>query len=303
MGSSSVWSGHMLFSPSLIHPQLDRGSSRLNIWRTLFTTTPGEGACLDFQTFAGAASGKAPPRPPERGSFIRTNMASSVWFRRAAVLRRASHWISAPKPAASLISNTGLVFQTASYNPKPLKRNIHEPYIPDKVSESTPEWQKTAHYDRKLFGRYGSASGVDPASLWPSHKELDKMIAEENEWHPPLDVMRQNIAARDKQETETRLAKERLIAANMAKMPKMVADWRKEKRESKVKLKEEKDRRSRLLAEARERFGYAVDPRTPKFLEMVAEIEKEEKKKKKLLKRRQKEEQETGPVTPPAAAS
>lgn len=89
----------------------------------------------------------------------------------------------------------------------------------------------------------------------------------------------------------------------MAKMPQMVAEWRREKRESKLKLKEEKARRTRLLAEARERFGHAVDPRSPKFLEMVAEIEKEEKKKKKLMKRRLKEEQVAGDDSPPAAAS
>lgn len=87
-------------------------------------------------------------------------------------------------------------------------------------------------------------------------------------------------------------------------MPKMVADWRREKRESKSKLKEEKSRRAKLLAEARERFGYALDPRSPKFLEMVAEIEKEEKKKKKLVKRRLKDEQLAAPpVAPPAASS
>lgn len=89
----------------------------------------------------------------------------------------------------------------------------------------------------------------------------------------------------------------------MAKMPKMIADWRREKHETKRKLKEEKTRRAKLLAEARERFGYAVDPRSPKFLEMVAEIEKEEKKKKKLMKRRLKEEQAAAPVMPPAASS
>lgn len=97
-------------------------------------------------------------------------------------------------------------------------------------------------------------------------------------------------------------SRERLIAANMAKMPKMVADWRKEKHETRRKLKEEKARRAKLLAEAKERFGHAVDPRSNKFLEMVAEIEKEEKKKKKLLKRRLKEEQVGAPVTPPGAS-
>lgn len=89
----------------------------------------------------------------------------------------------------------------------------------------------------------------------------------------------------------------------MAKMPKMIADWRRERREAKRKLKEEKARRAKLLIEAKERFGYNVDPRSAKFLEMVAEIEKEERKKKKLTKRRLREEQVGASVTPPATSS
>ncbi|XP_051243004.1 growth arrest and DNA damage-inducible proteins-interacting protein 1 [Dicentrarchus labrax] len=227
-------------------------------------------------------------------------MAASVLCRRTAALCRTLTGMSSSK---TVLPSSWLLLQTASYNPKPLKLNLHEPYVPDKDSEKTPEWQKTARYDRKLFGRYGSASGIDPASLWPSHEQLDKMIAEENEWHPPLKVMLKNIKDREKQEAEQRLAKEKLIAANMAKMPKMVADWRREKSETKQKLKEEKARRAKLLSEARERFGYTVDPRNKKFVEMVAEIEKEEKKKKKLMKRRLKENQVAAPVTPPAASS
>ena len=87
----------------------------------------------------------------------------------------------------------------------------------------------------------------------------------------------------------------------MAKMPKMVADWRHERRETKKKLVEEKTRKDKLIAEARERFGYAVDPRSAKFQEMVAEVEKEQKKKKKLLKRRQKEEEQSATPLAPAA--
>lgn len=112
--------------------------------------------------------------------------------------------------ASNLLSvnpQNGVLLQTASYNPKPIKLKLREPYIPDKDSEKTPEWQKTARYDAKLYGRYGSASGVDPASLWPSHEELDKIIAEEKEWHPPLHVMLKNIEAREKQEAERKLAR------------------------------------------------------------------------------------------------
>ncbi|GAA6215432.1 growth arrest and DNA damage-inducible proteins-interacting protein 1 [Lates japonicus] len=227
-------------------------------------------------------------------------MAAYMLCRRAGVLCRTFKGVSSSKTANS---QYGLLLQTASYNPRPLKLNLREPYIPDKDNAKTPDWQKMARYDGKLYGRYGSASGVDPASLWPSHEQLDKIIAEENEWHPPLEVLLKNIEAKEKEETEKRLAKERIIAANMAKMPKMIADWRRERRETRQKQKEEKARRTMLLAQARERFGYAVDPRSPKFLEMVAEIEKEEKKKKKLMKRRLKEEQAAAPVTPPAASS
>ncbi|XP_076609575.1 large ribosomal subunit protein mL64 [Chaetodon auriga] len=230
-------------------------------------------------------------------------MAASMLCRRTAVLCRVLKGISSSKTVLSANSQSGLLLQTASYNPKPLRLNLHGPYIPDKDSEKTPEWQKTARYDRKLFGRYGSASGIDPASLWPSHEQLDKIIAEENEWNPPLEVMLKNIEAKEKQEADKRLAKEKLIAANMAKMPKMIADWRREKVETKKKLKEEKARRERMLTQARERFGFAVDPRSHKFLEMVAEIEKEEQKKRKLMKRRLKEEQAAAPITPPAASS
>ncbi|XP_040046730.1 large ribosomal subunit protein mL64 [Gasterosteus aculeatus] len=231
-------------------------------------------------------------------------MAASMLCRRTAALCRTLKGISCSKTVLSADSPRGLPPQSASYNPRPLRLNLHRPHIPDKDSEKTPEWQKSSRYDRKLFGRYGSASGIEPASLWPSRAELDRMTAEENEWQPPLEVMLKNVQAREEEETQRRLAKEKLIAANMAKMPKMVADWRREKRESKSKLKEEKSRRAKLLAEARERFGYALDPRSPKFLEMVAEIEKEEKKKKKLVKRRLKDEQLAAPpVAPPAASS
>lgn len=127
--------------------------------------------------------------------------------RRTAVLCRTLKGISSSKTVLSAGSQGGFLLQTASYNPKPLKVNLREPYLPDKDSEKTPEWQKTARYDRKLFGRYGSASGIDPAALWPSPEQLEKIVAEEREWHPPLSVMLRNIEAKERQETEKRLAK------------------------------------------------------------------------------------------------
>ena len=131
-------------------------------------------------------------------------MAASFLYRRTVALCLRG---SSSKVVPSVNYPCGSLVQIACYNPKPLKLNLRGPYIPDKDNEKTPEWQKTSHYDRKLFGRFGSASGIEPAALWPSHQELEKIIAEENEWHPSLEVMLKNIETKEKEETEKRLAK------------------------------------------------------------------------------------------------
>ncbi|KAF4092722.1 hypothetical protein AMELA_G00024100 [Ameiurus melas] len=227
-------------------------------------------------------------------------MAASLLSRRGVALLG----FSSLKSFLPVVSGNNVVQLIAGYNPKPLGLNLKEPYIPDRNSEKTPVWQKTEKYERKLFARYGFASGVDPVKLWPTASQLEELIQEEKQWHPPLEEMLKNIAAKEKERADKRLAREKLIAANMAKMPKMIADWRKEKQDAKRKLKEEKAKKERLLAEARERFGYALDPRSPKFQEMLAEIEKEEKKKRKLLKRRKREEEQgLTPSAPAAEAS
>ncbi|XP_062388007.1 large ribosomal subunit protein mL64 [Sardina pilchardus] len=215
-------------------------------------------------------------------------MAASILGRRTALFTETiSFSLNAFAPR---ICSCGVLQHFVSYHAKPFKLT-NEPYVPDKQNEKTPEWQKTAKYDRKLFGRHGLASGISPETLWPSPKQLEEIIAEEKQWHPSLEEMLQNIAAKDKELAAKRAAREKVIAANMAKMPQMVANWRRETREAREKKKAEKAKRDRLLAEARERFGYAMDPRSPKFLDMIKDIEKEEKKKKKLLKRRKQEEQ------------
>lgn len=132
-------------------------------------------------------------------------MAASILGRRTALLTDA---ISVSLNAfAPRICFCGGLQQTVSYHAKPLNRNLKEPYVPDKENEKTPVWQKTAKYDRKLFGRYGSASGINPATLWPSPKQLEEIIAEEKQWHPSLEEMLQKIAIKDKELADKRRAR------------------------------------------------------------------------------------------------
>ncbi|KAF5908137.1 growth arrest and DNA damage-inducible proteins-interacting protein 1, partial [Clarias magur] len=128
-------------------------------------------------------------------------MAASVLCRTAVPLLG----FSTCKPFLPVVSGNNVVQLIAGYNPKPLRLNLKEPYIPDRDSEKTPVWQKTEKYDRKLFARYGFASGVDPVKLWPTAAQLEELIQEEKQWHPPLEELLKNIAAKEKEKADKRL--------------------------------------------------------------------------------------------------
>ncbi|KAH1175980.1 growth arrest and DNA damage-inducible proteins-interacting protein 1 [Mauremys mutica] len=177
-----------------------------------------------------------------------------------------------------------------SYHAPPPRRRAGGVYRPDPDDPLTPAWQLEPAYEAKLYGRHGSASGVDPARLWPSPGKLQELEAEEREWFPGLREMEAALDKKEQEEERQRVEREKLIAANMAKMPQMIEDWRREKAARKEKEREDKARRERLLAEAQERFGHKVDHRSSKFQELVQEMEKKQRKELKLKKKQLKEE-------------
>ncbi|XP_051897831.1 growth arrest and DNA damage-inducible proteins-interacting protein 1 [Pristis pectinata] len=171
----------------------------------------------------------------------------------------------------------------AAYHARPLGLDLSGQYV---AGPDAPEWQRGPRAERRRFAAAGAASGVPAAALWPGPGELS-LLRDRERGEPGLQQMWSSVRDREAERRQRERYRQKLIAANMAKMPKMVEEWRREKREAKVKQREEKAKRERLLAEARERFGYSIDPRNSKFQEMVKELEKEEKKQQKLMKRRQ----------------
>ncbi|KAG9473111.1 large ribosomal subunit protein mL64 [Eleutherodactylus coqui] len=184
-----------------------------------------------------------------------------------------------------------LPWPAAGYHARPRPWRAAGIYKPDPNDPETKPWHKGPAYEAKLYGRYGAASGVKPEQLWPSPVELRAAEEEEREWQPSLREMQQRLEAADRELERARREREQLIAANMAKMPKMVEDWRKAKKEARQKERDEKARKNRLLTLAREKFGMQIDFRSVKFQEMVKDLEKEEKKKMKAIKKRQREEE------------
>ncbi|CAI5796260.1 arrest and DNA damage-inducible s-interacting 1 [Podarcis lilfordi] len=236
---------------------------------------------------AAACKMAAPTRP-------RSKMAPPTGGRRSPVPKMAallapSCWRAGSKMAA-LRSVRLALGGVRFYNARPLRRRLGGVYRPDPENPRTPPWQLTAAYEAKVYGRHGSASGVDPAGLWPSPEKLREMEAEEKAWYPSLREMQERLDAKEQRAEAKRRAREEHIASQMAKMPEMIANWLREKEERKSKEREEKERRQMLLAEARERFGYNLDHRSAQFQEMVQEMEKARKKEAKLQKKQRREE-------------
>lgn len=91
------------------------------------------------------------------------------------------------------------------YNARPLRLQLGGVYLPDPANPRTPPWQLEATYKLKLYGRYGAASGVDPARLWPTLEQLLDIEAEEREWYPPLKEMQAALDAREQEAEIKRL--------------------------------------------------------------------------------------------------
>nr|XP_003413388.1 growth arrest and DNA damage-inducible proteins-interacting protein 1 [Loxodonta africana] len=170
----------------------------------------------------------------------------------AALMQQAS---GLPRLAATL----GLC--SRGYRAPPPPRRSPGPWWPDPENPLTPRWQLGPRYAAKQFARHGAASGVAPGSLWPSREQLRELEAEEREWCPSLATMQESLREQQLAEEQKRRAREQLIAECMAKMPQMIEDWRRQRRERWEKAQADKERRARLQAEAQEhRINCASSP-------------------------------------------
>ena len=55
----------------------------------------------------------------------------------------------------------------------------------------------TKKWHRKLYAKYGKASGINAGVGWPTLEELDEIVEDEKEWDPSLAEMVANIQAKD----------------------------------------------------------------------------------------------------------
>jgi len=161
---------------------------------------------------------------------------------------------------------------------------MQPPERPDYIGSLSekPEQRKA------LYGKFGRRSGVEPGVMWPSEEELNDIIEFEKEWEPSVQRMWAKSKEEKELEQKERCQKRELVEKQMAKMPEYINQYRAKLAKADEAERKQQEKRKALVDEAREYFGYDLDPRDPRFEQMQLKKEEEEKNLKKKKKKEDK---------------
>ncbi|CAH0721421.1 unnamed protein product, partial [Brenthis ino] len=148
----------------------------------------------------------------------------------------------------------------------------------------------TVKYNRKMYGKYGIASGVNPSICWPTKQEIEERKEYEAIAFPyTIPEVMASVAQTRKEEKIKIQQRDAEIAAKFAKFEQ----WKKELNDKIAKKAAEAEaaklKKERLVEEVRRHFGFTLDPRDERFKEALAKREKEQRKLEKQAKMEAKE--------------
>lgn len=151
---------------------------------------------------------------------------------------------------------------------------------------------KTVKFNRKMFGKYGQLSGVNPGISWPTKEELVELKEYESIAYPfTIQEMVQKAEDQIKQENEAIKERQEKIMHQLLKMQQWKTDIENRAAKKLALATAAKEKKERLIEEVRRHFGYKIDPRDDRFKEMLAQKEKAEKKKVKEARIKAREEE------------
>lgn len=160
--------------------------------------------------------------------------------------------------------------------------------VPDISADNA--WQQSLRFKRRLYGKFGKASNVNPSILWPSNVELDAI----KEYEAVLQPMPfREVVARvqeNKKLEEIKVQKiEDEIFAKVANIKKELYEFHKKVALNKEKALALSQKKNKIVEEIRRQFGYKIHVKDEKFKEVYKQRQEEEKKKMKLAKKAEKE--------------
>ncbi|KAL1139726.1 hypothetical protein AAG570_006704 [Ranatra chinensis] len=158
-------------------------------------------------------------------------------------------------------------------------------------SEAKADFHNTLLYKRKMFGRYGMKSNVNPGTLWPTQHEIGETIEYEQVAYPKSIQETVQMLLKDKEKEQNQInARQLKIAQNL----KNLEQWKKDVTNRAAKKLAEvvaaKAKKDALIEEVRRHFGYKINPKDERFKELLMQKEKDQKKKLKEERAKAKQE-------------
>ncbi|KAH8405323.1 hypothetical protein KR222_005351 [Zaprionus bogoriensis] len=210
----------------------------------------------------------------------------------AASVRRLNYSTAAAKPELP----ASFVNEDEEYQPVRDKSRLREQHKnvlhavqPYRAAHS---WiHLTERYQRGLYGKYGSKSGVNPQICFST--EADKAKAQElQSITQPHTIQQMLEISRVAKAEKLNAIKEREegILKKLEKLEQWKADLSAKIAKREADAKAAIERKERLIEEVRRHFGFKVDTRDERFKEMLEQKEKEDKRKQKEAKRKIKED-------------
>ncbi|RZF41904.1 hypothetical protein LSTR_LSTR005672 [Laodelphax striatellus] len=172
---------------------------------------------------------------------------------------------------------------------QPSHRNIVHDQLP--YPEPQAKYHLTERYRRRMYGRYGSASGVYPGIMWPTVKDIEERKEYESFKYPnTIQEMVKNQVDEILDREDKINKRQEQIKANMKKLEQWIKELH-SKRAHKMKAAlAEREKKERLIEEVRRHFGFTVDPREERFQEMMLKKEREERRMAKEQRKQLREE-------------
>ncbi|XP_059059490.1 large ribosomal subunit protein mL64 [Achroia grisella] len=148
----------------------------------------------------------------------------------------------------------------------------------------------TVKYNRKIYGKYGSASGINPSLCWPTKNEIQEKIEYESVAFPYTIKEMMVTAAQKRREEQLKIEqREKDIATKFEKLEQWKKDLNDKLAKKIAEVEAAKAKKERLVEEVRRHFGFKLDPRDERFQEMLAKREKEQKKLEKQARKEAKD--------------
>ncbi|CAF3578388.1 unnamed protein product [Rotaria sordida] len=142
---------------------------------------------------------------------------------------------------------------------------------------------------RALWGKYGRKTDIDPKLCWPTQDEMDEIIDDERVYNMELSEKIKIVKERREAEQKEADQIQAKVEKNLKNMPKMIDDYHKRTIERERAKKAEIKVKNDLAEQARDFYGFSVDPDDERMQFMLLQLEEaqkvEDKKARKAAKK------------------